>query len=157
MPEQPDTTAIRGYCIRLLARREHSRYELLTKCLAKRFPRNLIDVVLDELSQRDWQDDARYAEVFARQRIQKGYGPLAIRAELQQRGLALDDLDVLLATLVSNWQDVIERVYYAKYKQPPDNTQEKAKRFRFLQQRGFTPTQIQTLFKQHLHYSPTDY
>ncbi|WP_239649511.1 RecX family transcriptional regulator [Methylocucumis oryzae] len=87
----------------------------------------------------------------------KGYGPLAIRAELQHRGLVVDDLDDLLATLANNWQDVIERVYCTKYKQPPDSAQEKAKRYRFLQQRGFTPTQIQTLFKQYLHYSPTDY
>ncbi|SFR78721.1 regulatory protein [Marinobacter daqiaonensis] len=73
--------------LRLLARREHSRLELALKLRQRRVGHEVIERVLDEFEDRGWLSDERFAEVFVRQRMEAGYGPLKILADLQQRGI----------------------------------------------------------------------
>ncbi len=73
--------------LRLLARREHSRLELDLKLRQRGVDRNVIDSVLDDFEERGWLSDERFAEVFVRQRMDAGYGPMRILADLQQRGI----------------------------------------------------------------------
>ena len=77
----------RSVALRLLARREHSRYELAIKLRQRKIPPDVFDPVLDEYEREGWLDDDRFAEIYSRQRIEAGYGPLRILAELQQRGV----------------------------------------------------------------------
>lgn len=141
------TKTIKTYCLRLLAQREHSRKELLNKCVLKGFPKIDILPVLDELAEKGWQDDARYAESYARQRIQKGYGPLAVAHELKQNGVQIDNIDKLMHTVAGSWLDVLEQVYLKKYAPEPKITREEwIKRSRFLLQRGFSADMVSALF-----------
>ncbi len=144
---------IKAYCLRLLARRDHSRKELLNKCLLKGFSKHAILPILDELAKLGWQDDARYAESYARQRIQKGYGPIAVHYELNQNGVQTDDLDRIMHTVADSWLDVLEHVYRKKYApQRQISRQEWAKRSRFLMQRGF-PSDLVNALINHLAIS----
>lgn len=138
---------IEEICLRLLARREHSRKELTEKLRLRGFSSDESQAVIDRLSEKGWQSDERYAECFARQRIQNGYGPVKIAYELQQRGGGTVDMDALIAELKGDWVELIRQVYLGKYPHTSQlNVQEWLKRSRFLQQRGFSGDLIKTLF-----------
>lgn len=142
---------IREICLRLLANREHSQKELVNKLLPKGFDRDEILSVITELAEQGWQSDSRYAESYARRRIQKGYGPIAVAYELRQNGADAVNLDGIAQTVAGGWMDLLERVYTRKYKQDKYlNRNEWAKRSRFLLHRGFSGTMIGALFE-HLN------
>ncbi|MBO6849282.1 MAG: regulatory protein RecX, partial [Marinobacter sp.] len=85
-PDDQDYKA-RSVALRLLARREHSRLELSLKLRQRQIERAVIDRVLDDYEAEGWLNDDRFADVYARQRMDLGYGPLRILSELQQRGV----------------------------------------------------------------------
>ncbi len=140
---------IQEVCLRLLAGREHSQQELLNKLALRGFDRDDAQPVIDELAEQGWQDDLRYAENYARFRIQKGYGPMRVRHELKQNGIAAFDLESIVQEEAGSWMALLEQVYSKKY---TDDTaldrNEWAKRSRFLLQRGFSGAMISALFDQ---------
>ncbi|TXS95892.1 regulatory protein RecX [Parahaliea maris] len=135
--------AIRLAAMDLLARREHSRTELLQK-LGRRFEdRETIAEVLDGLAQDKLQSDSRYAESFARQRVLRGHGPLRLRQEMRQKGIPDDDASVALESLDVDWEQLAREVCQKKFGfGAPADFREKARRQRFLQYRGFSADQI---------------
>ncbi len=137
---------IKETCLRLLARRDHSRKELLNKLTGKGFDREAVLAVIDELAQQGWQDDQRYARSYARYRMQKGYGPVRIEYELRQNGVDEIDLDAVLRESDSSWMGLLEQVYNKKYNHKKNlDRNEWAKRSRFLLHRGFTGEMISAL------------
>jgi len=149
---------IKNICLRLLARREHSKKELLQKLVAKGFNKILAANIINELVQEGWQDDLRYAENYARSRIQKGYGPVRIAYELQQNGVDINPNSVSLnleaivqATTAGSWIGLLEEIYNKKFgssKKPDVN--ERAIQSSFLFQRGFSGAMISAFFE-HLN------
>ncbi len=150
---RPTTTAdplaaLRDVVLNLLARREHSALELRHKLARRGFEPGQTETVLAELQCQGWQDDARFAESYASSRAERGYGPLRIRCELRERGVADDIADAALADLAGRWNANLERLYHKRYRgQPPDSGAEHARRQRFLRRRGFTVDQINQLFR----------
>lgn len=135
-------------CLRLLTYREHSQQELLQKLALKGFAATVVQPVLDELALKDWQNDHRYAALYATQRLQKGYGALRISYELRQRGITDFDVNSIVLDVATSWLDVLEDTYHKKYTPAPFiSRSEWAKRSRFLLQRGFSAAMINTLFK----------
>lgn len=122
----------------LLARREHSLAELRRK-LSRRFPdAEGVERALERLSRQGLQSDRRFAESFVRQRIERGQGPLRIAAEARQRGLSDDDLSEAMEGLQPDWPLLAQRVARGKFgDSAPATPQERARRIRFLQYRGF--------------------
>jgi len=135
-------------CLRFLSRREHSQQELLEKLAIKGFDRTETQLIVDELAAQGWQSNQRFAESYSRYRIKKGYGPIKIKCELQQRGIEDCDLDEVVMDLADGWGEILEQVYLKKYSDDTRLTnKEWLKRNRFLQQRGFSGEMIKTLFK----------
>ncbi|MBT6587039.1 MAG: regulatory protein RecX [Gammaproteobacteria bacterium] len=77
---------VRRAAMDLLARREHSRYELLLK-LTRRLGDNpeLIDQEVGKLTDEGLQSDRRLAESFIRARTNRGQGPVKIKMELRAK------------------------------------------------------------------------
>lgn len=139
---------VRSSALRLLTRREHSKLELQQKLEARDYPAELIKTVIDDLANEDWQSNERFAEAYTRARIRKGYGPIRIQQELQQRGVEQTSLDAVAFELCGGWEALIQSVYTKKYgDERSGSLQQQNKYWRFLQQRGFTSEQIQALFK----------
>lgn len=137
---------IEAVCLRLLARREHSQKELLDKLALRGFLRDEAIPVIQAMTEQNWQNDARYAESYVRQRIATGYGPVRVRYELQQRGIDEADMDAQAAEQ-GGWQNLLRDVYSRKYDDEKLLSQnEWLKRSRFLQQRGFSGEMIKRLF-----------
>ncbi len=140
---------VKASCLRLLARREHSQRELLNKLIAKGYSRENIENVVSELAEQGLQNDRRFMESYARQRIAKGYGPVRIKYELQQKGIEDCDLDLVVEESAGSWAGLLNSIYTRKYQGAGSVTRKEwAKRSRFLQHRGFSGEMIMHLFKQ---------
>ncbi|NOQ36848.1 MAG: regulatory protein RecX [Methylococcaceae bacterium] len=139
---------IKASCLRLLARREHSQLELLTKLALKDFEEMEIQDVIDELATKNLQSDARFAESYARMRFNKGFGVLKVAYELKQRGINDFDLQAVIVENFGDEQTLIQQVYQKKYALEVElSLKERLKRQRFLEQRGFSYEHINALFK----------
>jgi len=132
----------------LLARREHSFQELYNK-LNKRFseyPDFLLQELLRELQklkEEGLQSDSRMVEAFVRSRINKGQGPIKIRAELRNRGISDALVENGIRDAEVDWLPLIEQVAARKFGNAEVvDLKDKARRARFLQQRGFSFEQI---------------
>lgn len=149
---------VRQRALRLLGRREHSRLELKRKLTGREGALKPIDAVLDQLEQEGLLHEARFVEAYVAERLDKGFGPLRIRAELQTRGIgeALIDRYVridddtcfeLLCLADSRWLGLNQR----PLRDEPEVDacrRETAKRARFLESRGFPAHLIARLLRQ---------
>ncbi|MFT7286759.1 MAG: regulatory protein [Halieaceae bacterium] len=125
----------------LLGRREHSQWELQRK-LNKRYTPDEAREVIDQLAEEDLQSDQRFARSYARTRVLRGHGPLRIIAELRQRGVTEENIHSALAVVLReeqwNWPALARAALERRFgTTPPDSLREKARRLRFLNQRGF--------------------
>lgn len=141
----PDPKTIQTYVLRLLARREHSRLELKRKLMLKKFPADLIDSALDALAAQGWQDDLRFAQMYARTRIAQGDGILKLQAKLQQCGLSEEIISQVLPTDTTFWREQIQRKWHRKCQFSTTDFARRAKDIRFLQSRGFTLEHIRAV------------
>ena len=134
----------REVALGLLARREHSKRELIIKLRARGCPEKIITQVIDQLAAEGMQSDARFAETFVRSRIDRGRGPLRIRAELIERGIEDEQIVEALLQYEDWWRDLALEAYNKRYgeKMPSVDIEERLKRSMFLQRRGFTADQI---------------
>ena len=133
--EQPDTPVeLKVRALRYLARREHSRAELARKLAPYAESAQTLAALLDELAGRKQLSDERYAETRAHWLARK-YGAAKIRADLKAHGIA----DAIAERVSSEGEDERARAILArKYRQPATTREEKARRARFLQSRGFS-------------------
>ncbi len=134
----------RSVALRLLARREHSRHELSLKLRQRRIDQNVIDLVLDDYESEGWLNDARFADVYARQRIDVGYGPVRIMAELQQRGVNQRP-ECLEGMTDSDWCRLAAKLRDKRFglQSVAKDLPEKFRQARFLARRGFSSAQIE--------------
>lgn len=134
--------------VKLLARREHSAIEIQRKLQQRDFSPAEIAEALEELQRVDWQSDERFAEAYIRSRRLKGFGPVRITIELGERGVSESIISRCLHTDDAIWMETMLAEYQKKYKgKEPCDYQEKAKRMRFLQYRGFSSENIRNIVK----------
>lgn len=136
--ESASDEALREQCIRLLARREHSRRELLRKLAARSFEPQQCHVVLDDLESEGLLSDERFAESFVRSRIESGQGPLKIRADLRERGVDGVIVDQALDLADDDWLGYCRQAWERRFGTAPGDRREWARQARFLSQRGFS-------------------
>lgn len=144
---QRDAAALREAALRLLARREHARRELVDKLARKGWSSAEAETTAEELADEGLQSETRFAESFVRQRAEKGYGPVRIRAELRQRGVDDADADRALDELDIDFFERAASFYDRKYGHlpPPADIKERAKRHQAMLRRGFTGEQLREI------------
>lgn len=131
----------------LLARREHSYQELQRKLCVRFADVELVRTELDRLRDERLQSDERFAEAFLHSRAQRLYGPLRIRLELRERGVAEPIIVKVMQDSEIDWQGNLQMLVRSKFgRAAPADLKEKAKRLRFLQYRGFVGEDTRTLF-----------
>lgn len=137
---------IRECAMDYLAEREHSRKELQRKLKFKSFGDNEIELALDKLAKENLQSDTRFTELFVQNRARRGYGPRHVVMELEQRGIDRELIDTYVWHREGLWQETLQQAYRKKYGETRALVaKEKAKRMRFLLQRGFLPEQIREI------------
>lgn len=144
--ESASAAEIREAALRLLARREHSRVELTRKLTLRGWSEADVDPVVDELTAGNLQSDERFAEGFVRQRVEKAYGPVRIRAELNERGIDRSQAARALETESPDWFAIAANWYERRYgSNPPADLKEKSRRQQALARRGFAHEHIREL------------
>lgn len=138
---------LRAIALNLLARREHSALELRHKLAQRGGTAAHIEPVLQILQAEGWQDDARFAEVYANSRFDQGYGPLRLRRDLQERGIDNAVIAAVLAPFAEHWVTRLRHLQRKRFGAIPATLAEQARQVRFLRQRGYTMDQIMPLFK----------
>lgn len=156
--EDPDdVAAIEQAAVFLLGRREHSGVELIRKLKQKGYAEDAIDTVLEQLQERGWQSDQRYAELLVRQRLEAAYGPLKIYQDAQLKGIDKALVEQLLQELSVNWRDLAVQRYQRRFgTQPPTDDKELARRQRHLAGRGFFPQDVYAACKAAVEKDPQD-
>lgn len=175
---QSEQATLTERALRLLATREHSRFELRRKLLRRRAsspkprenanetanerankkPNEMakeqaqaeVDTVLDDLARRDLLSDVRFAEAFVRRGVDRGRGPIKIRADLRNRGVMEDIIDDTLTFPDEFWLRRAREVQAKRFGSDGAgaggdssdagalaNRSEWARRARFLASRGF--------------------
>jgi regulatory protein len=128
----------RDRALGLLSRREHSARELKRKLQQKGVAGDEASEVVAELSVRDWQSDARFAESLVRRRALDGYGPQRIRAELASHGIVREAASAAIDSAEIDWSAIAERVFAARFQgKPAADRKEQMKRASWLAARGF--------------------
>jgi regulatory protein len=96
-----------------------------------------IEEALDKLRDQGLQSDQRFAQSYAEQRARNGHGPLKIKIELIQHGVSESLAETTMSALEVDWQDLARKAFEKKFPEPAKDLNEKAKRQRFMRQRGF--------------------
>ena len=138
LPEQTKTRALR-----ILERRDVSRWELIEKLTAKGESPEAAEAVADWLVGLGVVDDVRYAAMVVRHYAAKGYGKSRIRNELFRHGLPKDLWEE--AMLQSPEQDeTIDRLLRSKLRSSAPDRAELKRATDALLRRGFSWSEIQS-------------
>jgi regulatory protein len=140
--ERPDTPIeLKVRALRYLARREHSRAELARKLAPHAESPAVLDLVLNELQRKRQLSDERYADARANW-LSRKYGAAKIRHDLKAHGVAEAVIDRVSA---EGDYERAKAIIARKYRDAATTREDKAKRARFLQSRGFSYDVIRRL------------
>ena len=122
---------LKARALRYLVRREHSRDELSRKLAPHAESHEILEGTLNWLESTNKLSNQRFAEVRAHQ-LGRKYGAARIRQDLKAKGI--DDYPVSAAGELERARAILAR----KYREPATSREERARRARFLQSRGFS-------------------
>ncbi len=160
-PTAKSISTVRHRAVRLLSRREHGRLELREKLLQRNLPAAEIDIALDQLAEKGLQCDVRFAESYTRMRVNRGFGPNKITADLQTRKLSREVIADAIAETEVNWISNAVSALLKKYGDPDNScgrvtadvdfgksASDRARMQRFLHSRGYNHSQISAAINQ---------
>ncbi len=159
-------TLIRNKALDLLSVREHSSRELRQKLNQKFYKfknkdsEDLIEQCLQEMQERDFQNDERFTRHFIESRLSnKLHGPFRILAELQNRGISREQCEILIDELQTQEQWIEKATLLLKKLNRSGKPKNKATLGQKLYQNGFSWSTItETLDSSNiLEQSETDY
>jgi regulatory protein len=131
---QESAAELKARALRYLARREHSRAELARKLSPYAESQQLLEGLLSELEGRKLLSNHRFAEMRTHI-LSRKYGAARIRHDLKSKGVS----DELVASVsVEGELERAREILHRKYKTPATTREERARRARFLQGRGFS-------------------
>ena len=94
---------IKQRAFRYLGRRQHSTSELRMKLKQKGYETELINQVLDDLKQKNYLNDTKFAEMFVEEKIKlKLWGEQKLRGELIKRGIKSEIISDVLRNKITD-------------------------------------------------------
>ena len=130
----------------IVSRREHSEKEIKNKLLEKFDAPEIIEQVVLKLIENNLINDVRFAEMYVLIRKRKGFGPKKIQFELMARGID-DSISSLVITEEGSWKEAAQKAFNKKFKNGASQEfKEKNKQKTFLQNRGFSFEEIDSVF-----------
>jgi regulatory protein len=139
--------SLKARALRLLSRREYSRKELASKLLqlVRRDEEELtvdieeqIEAVLNDFEARAWLSDERFAQALVRRRSER-YGVRRVADELERAGIETGLISQLTGELKESEYDRAKALWTHKFGQIPTEQKERARQYRFLISKGFSP------------------
>lgn len=128
-----------------LAKREYSKKELQDKIRpfaeSLEISRQQIEQILTDLETKDWLSDRRFVDQFIFSKKRK-YGLKKIEYELKMRGVDEIIVHKALNEIKSEEYNLAKNIWEKKFRDLPQNHDEKLKQMRFLQSRGINAALI---------------
>ena len=122
-----------------LGKRDYSRVELGRKILTYSESLEIskvdLELILDELEEKDWLSDDRFSEQFVSSKKRK-FGARKIAHELKLRGVSESIISRVLSDIKDDKFLLAKKIWEKKFNQIPITIDEKAKQIRFMQSRG---------------------
>ena len=131
-----------------LARREHSRLELINKIRRKPFSEDVdLASLCDDLEESNYLSNKRFSEMFVRSRVSRGQGEIKISYELRQRGVNEELIESALQEEGADWLVLAKQEREKRFgAKKPKDYKERARQSRFLAGRGFSSEVIYLVF-----------
>jgi regulatory protein len=120
----------------MLARRDHSRYELGRKLARYSRDDSEIGPLLDDLERCGWLSDRHVVEQATLARRRR-FGTRRIVRELREKGISSVTINAELPKLMATEVAAAHEIWRKKFGAPPADSRDKARQIRFLQGRGF--------------------
>jgi regulatory protein len=122
-----------------LGKRDYSRVELGRKILnyseSLEISKVDLELILDELEEKNWLSDDRFSEQFVLSKKRK-FGARKIAHELKLRGVSESIISRVLRDIKDDEFLLAKKIWEKKFNQIPIKIDEKAKQIRFMQSRG---------------------
>jgi regulatory protein len=140
--------ALRDRALRLLARREHTRREMMDRLAGQADDAQELSVLLDDLSSRGLLSDRRYASSRFTARADR-FGDARLAHELRAKGVA----DEVVSEVLTAAEDEVaraRRVWVRRFGQQPavaGDAAGRARQMRFLAGRGFSSETIRRVLR----------
>lgn len=129
------------YALQLLARQAYSQAQLVERLRRRGAPEAVIAQVVKKLMSYRYLDDAAYAEQVVRSK-QRGYGRMALKRTLRQKGIAEPLIDQALEGLSAEQEREAACALLAKQAWRFVGQQGQVKAYRYLARRGFSAEAI---------------
>ena len=138
--------SLRARALAMLARREHSRLELVRKLAP--FSENAEEVasLLDDFEQRGWLSEHRFIEQVTASRRRR-FGASRIAHELREKGVSDAAVAGAKSQLMETELDAARNVWMKKFGTRAANASERARQIRFMQGRGFSLDTVLRIMK----------
>lgn len=155
-PEQAEDAEAAGQAaVVLLARRDYCAHELEEALQARGYAAEAVSRTLLELAERGYLNDERYAERYVALHAERGSGPLRIRRELTELGIA-DALAEAALSAIEDWQRRARELRIRRFgPELPGDWPGRARQARFLQYRGFSNDHIRAALGSEAIEDPT--
>jgi len=138
--------------LKLLTRRDHTTVELQRKLAVRGYSAESIAVVLDQLAEKGYLDDRRFAERWTESALKsgRGYG-VRILQELQKRGISRAVAAEAVADAAAEYpeQDSLAAIVsrrFSAFNPASAPLKEKQRVYSYLQRRGFSLQAISGFF-----------
>jgi regulatory protein len=138
--------SLRGRALSLLARREHTRAELLRKLGPHAESAAEIEVLLDQLTARGWLSEQRFAESRANA-LSRKFGSRKIEYDLKSRGVSADVVDRAVEQAQAREFENCRAAWQRKFGELPKDAAERGRQMRFLAGRGFSAEAVRQVLK----------
>ena len=142
MSDKSNLSLAQDYALRLLGYRERSRREVQARMERKGFQREVIEKVLRYLESQKYLDDRRFAELWARDRLRRGYGKGWVMLQLRGKGVKEEIIDEVVKKTYSSVDEIgmaLDLVKRKGYNLEWVKDQRVARRvWEFLRRRGFS-------------------
>ena len=156
-PREKQPASAYDKALALLVRREHSTRELKAKLARRGLDASESAAALERLQAKNFQSDARFGEMLVRSRIEGGYGPRWIVAELKTHGIGEAAARALLDAADPDWAELIRRQLRRRFgTRSAPGLAERRKRAAFLLRRGFDAATVRLLTRAEGLDDPTD-
>ena len=132
----------------LLRRREHARAELTYKLSTRGFSGKAIEAALGWLDRYDYLSDERYTQMRIRYRANQGFGPIKICSELAMWSIPESSIYHQPEWIEQDWVSSACMLIQRRFQSHGEGAIDHVRCYRYLQQRGFTHSQIKEAINQ---------
>jgi len=132
-----EPASLRVRALRLLARREYSRFELQTRLSSDSANSEELESLLDDFEGKGWLSEQRFVDAVVRTRRPR-FGSVKVLHELKAKGVSEDGIARAREALAESEVSAARTVWRKKFSEKPVSMSERAKQARFLAGRGFS-------------------